>query len=204
VESENQCAVGLGFDDLAGVPLLLGDQAGVGSGEPEHDVEVSIAPSRAEAFHHKIPGTEAGRATERLSGLLDRAHPLDLEQPDIVPQMAMANQAPVVVGGKDQVVGVDGPPLRFVPTSGPVDHAQLPRVRHCPYQNPKVRNAECGMGKERGRMADAATKRAARVPAGRHGATGAERLRPRANGLRSGGGERGGTDGFARRNCLVR
>src|SRR5208283_1122861 len=66
-----------------------------------------------------------------------RAHALDLEQPDVVSQVAMANQAPVVVGGKDQVVGVDGPSLRFVPTRSPVDHAQLPRVTHCPYQNPK-------------------------------------------------------------------
>jgi len=39
VESEDQGAVRLGLDDLARVPLLLGDQAGVGSVEPEHDVE---------------------------------------------------------------------------------------------------------------------------------------------------------------------
>ena len=31
-----------------------------------------------------------------------------------------------------------------------------------------------------------------------------ERLRPRANGQRLGGGERGETEGFVRRNCLVR
>ena len=36
-------------------------------------------------------------------------------------------------------------------------------------------------------------------PAGRLGATGVERLRPRENGLRSNGGERGKTDGFFRR-----
>src|SRR5271157_4748976 len=41
-------------------------------------------------------------------------------------------------------------------------------------------------------------------PAGTSGAPGVERLRPRANGRWSGGGERGETDGFVRRNCLVR
>ena len=39
--------------------------AGVGSGEPEHDVEVSIAPDRVEAFRHVIPGPEAGRIAEK-------------------------------------------------------------------------------------------------------------------------------------------
>ena len=40
--------------------------------------------------------------------------------------------------------------------------------------------------------------------AGTSEATGVERLRPRANGQRLGGGERGETEGFVRRNCLVR
>jgi hypothetical protein len=88
-----QRAVWLGFDDLARVPLLLSDPAGTGSGEPEHDVEVSIAPDRAEGFRHVIPGPEAGRAAEALLRFHHRAHPLDLEQPDVVSQVAMANQA---------------------------------------------------------------------------------------------------------------
>ena len=87
-------------------------------------MEVSIAPDRAEAFRHVIPGPEAGRAAEALARLHRRTHPLDLEQPDVVPQVAMANQAPVVVGGKYQVVGIEGSFLCFIPTSGPVDHAQ--------------------------------------------------------------------------------
>ncbi len=41
-------------------------------------------------------------------------------------------------------------------------------------------------------------------PAGAPGATGVERLRPRENVQRLGGGERGETDGFVRRNSLVR
>ena len=41
-------------------------------------------------------------------------------------------------------------------------------------------------------------------PPGRPGTTGVERLRPRGSGQRSGIGERGGTDGFVRRNCLIR
>ena len=41
-------------------------------------------------------------------------------------------------------------------------------------------------------------------PAGTSGPLGVERLRPHANGQRLGGGERGETDGFVRRNCLVR
>src|SRR5271157_4179884 len=79
VEAEDQGAVGLRFEDLAGVPLLPGDQAGVGSGEPEHDLEIAVATDRAEAFRHEIPGTEAGRAAEALARLHRRAHPLDLE-----------------------------------------------------------------------------------------------------------------------------
>src|SRR5271157_4585560 len=137
VEAEDQGAVGLGFEDLAGVPLLLGDQAGVGSGEPEHDMVISVAPNRAEGLRHVIPGPEAGRAAEELARLHSRAHPLDLEQPDVVPQVAMTNQAPVVVRGKHQVVRVNGPRLRFVPTRGPVDNDYLPRVTHSPYQSPK-------------------------------------------------------------------
>src|SRR5271157_3339898 len=108
VESEYQRAVWVGFDDLARVPLLLGDQAGVGSGEPEHDVVISVAPDRAEGLRHVIPGPEAVRAEEARARLHHRTHPLDLEQPDVVPQAAMTNQAPVVVGSKYQVVGIDG------------------------------------------------------------------------------------------------
>src|SRR5208337_2579903 len=134
VEPEDQGAIGLGFEDLAGMPVLLADDSGIGLGEPERDLEISVAPDRAEAFRHELLGPEVGRAAETLARLLHRTHSLDLEQADGVPPMAVANQAPVVVGGKDQVVGVDGPPLRLVPTGGPVDHAQLPRVRHGPYQ----------------------------------------------------------------------
>src|SRR5271157_6096697 len=125
MESEYQRAVWVGFDDLARVPLLLGNQAGVGSGEPEHDVVISVAPDRAEGLRHVIPGPEAVRAEEARARLHHRTHPLDLEQPDVVPQAAMTNQAPVVVGSKYQVVGIDGPPLRLVPSRSPVDHTQL-------------------------------------------------------------------------------
>ena len=41
-------------------------------------------------------------------------------------------------------------------------------------------------------------------PAGRLGATGVERLRPRENGLRSNGGEWRGTNYYVRKNRLVR
>src|SRR5271157_372463 len=41
-------------------------------------------------------------------------------------------------------------------------------------------------------------------PGGTSGALGVKRPRPRANGQRWGGGERGETDGFVRRNHLVR
>ena len=128
VESEDQAAVGLGFDDLARVPLLLGDPAGVGLREPERDVEVSIAPDRAEAFRHVILGPEAGRAAEALSSLHRRPHPLDLEQPDVVSQVAMANQAPVVVGGKYQVVGIEGLFLCFIPTRSLSEYSTLKSI----------------------------------------------------------------------------
>src|SRR5271157_5856804 len=137
VESEDQGAVGLRFEDLAGMPLLLADDSGIVLGESQHDVVISVAPDRAEGLRHVIPGPEAGRAEEARARLHHQTHPLDLEQPDVVPQAAMTNQAPVVVGSKYQVVGIDGPPLRLVPTRSPVDHAQLPRLTYGRHQNPK-------------------------------------------------------------------
>ena len=97
VEPENQGAVGLGFEDLAGMPVLLADDSGIGLGEPERDLEISVAPDRAEAFRHELLGPEVGRAAETLARLLHRTHSLDLEQPDGVSQVAMANQAPVLL-----------------------------------------------------------------------------------------------------------
>src|SRR5271157_1291250 len=152
VEAEDQGALGLRFEDLAGMPLILADDSGIGPGESQHDVVISVAPDRAQGLRHVIPGPEAGRAEEARARLHHRTHPLDLEQPDVAPQVAMTNQAPVVVGSKYQVVGIDGPPLRLVPSRSPVDHAQLPRLTHGRHQNPKnlriVRRLNAGQDRQ--------------------------------------------------------